>query len=354
MTALAPRPRLLDATPSALLDAAIDGDERAWELLCEQHLPGVRAVASARLRNPHTAEDVVQETLLRAWSRLHQVRDAERLGAWLKAIAANVAVDHVRRERATTPLDAVPDTVSDEPAHDDVVVAREEAAALHERLATLRDRDRLALWQRDGLGIPVADVASELGMTPGSVRVLLTRARKRVRDGYGVLAAPALVVLARVRARWAGLGDAVPVALAVPAVVVVATAMVVRPPATPTPVAPVTAVDAAPDLLDTRPASTPVRAPGPAPAPAPAPVPESTVEGGRAPASSPAPRPDRTVGVAGARAGFHDQAPTDDDEDVTSPPAPAGPVEGIDVFLEETGLGGALQGDGDSSCALCG
>lgn len=348
MTALAPRPRLADASVAVLLDAAVDGDERAWETLCERHLAEVRAVAGARLRDRHAAEDVVQETMLRAWTRLHQVDDPHRLGAWMKAIAANVAVDHVRRQRATAPLEAARHTAAPLPSHDDVVVEREEAAVLHARLAELREQDRQALWQRDGLGVPVTELAEDLGMTPGSVRVLLSRARTRVRDAYGAAVAPVLPLLDRVRSRWAGLGDALPMALAAPAVVVAVVATVGVPAPTVqaprSPLVPAATVEAAPEpdpeppaIAATAPSVTPVRATEPASEPTPtgaAPVADEEVEA----------RP--IVRVGGTSAGFRDEAPAADEDE--SADTPTGPVEGLDLYLEETGLGGLEQ-----ACGLC-
>lgn len=356
MTALAPRPRTATASAAALLDAAIDGDEGAWTALCDRHLAEVRAVAHARLRDAHAVDDVVQETMLRAWTRLHQVRDPQRLGAWLKTVAANVAIDHVRRQRSTAPLEAAAHTPSDEPAHDELLVAAEEASQLHARLAELRDKDREALWQRDGLGTSVGELADQLDMTRGSVRVLLTRARKQLRDSYGALVAPLLGLVERIRTRAAGLGDAVPVALAAPAVVVAVVATTVgttAPPEQPSQVTPASSVRSAP--LPAAAISTPV---------APTTAEDSTAAEPVAPVTTPspaaadpvapeqsAPRSAPVAPVADGGVVASDDAPTDDDKDadVTSD---AGPVNGVEVYLEETGL---LGNDQEQAClALCG
>lgn len=342
MTALAPRPNTGSTTAAGLVDAAIDGDARAWEAICRDHTAGVRAVAMARLRDQHAAEDVVQETFLRAWTRLHQVDDAARLGAWLKAIAANVAVDHVRGQRPTAPLDAARMTVAPGRTHDEHVVAREEAAVLHQHLGELREVDRRALWQRDAHGVPVRELADELGMTTGSVRVLLTRARKRVRDGYGLVAIPVTGFLERVRSRTAGLGDAVPLAIAAP-VLVVAVAAGVALPNTPggadTPpsvtVDPAPAVTAAPNevVADPAPEPTPSTAVTTAPA-----VPSSTPSPS---AESPAPEPTfdgPAVDLGREEAGFTDEPPTDDDVDASGE-TDVGPLRGLEVFFEDSGVG---------------
>lgn len=207
MTALAPRPAAPTGAgePAALLRAALDGDQRAWELLVAPHLGSLRAVASRRVRDPHDVDDVVQEVLLRAWSRLDQLEDATRVGPWMKAIAARVAVDRLRGGNRRAALGAlVAGTAATErtPAEPlEVVVRSETAAELHDRLAQLSDRDREALWRRDALGESVDDVAAAYDLTNGSARVMLARARTRLRAGYGALAAPLLGLTSRWRDR---------------------------------------------------------------------------------------------------------------------------------------------------------
>ncbi len=339
MTALAPRPGTTSTTTEGLVEAAVDGDERAWREICDVHLPRVRGVALARLRDPHAADDVVQETFLRAWTRLHQVEDARRLGAWLQAIAANVAVDHVRRVRTTAPLDAAAATPAPGRSHDEHVVALEEAAVLHARLDELREVDARALWRRDAHGVPVGELADELGMTVGAVRVLLHRARRRLRDGYGLVAVPLAGFAARLRGRTAGLGDAVPVALAAPVLVVAVVAGVSLPGG---------GTEAGPDVT-TRARTTPAAASS-STVPDGEPVaarPTSATDASttapssgrsRAAASAPAPSRAPQVDLGAGSAGFDDEAPTDDEADVESD-AGFGPVEGLELYLEGTGVG---------------
>ncbi len=350
MTALAPRPGAGPrGTVEGLVAAAVDGDERAWDVICSVHRPRVRSVALARLRDPHAAEDVVQETFLRAWTRLHQVEDAHRLGAWLQTIAANIAVDHVRRRRVTAPLAAAAGTPAPGRSHDEHVVAQEEAAVLHARLAELRDVDRHALWQRDGHGVPVGELADELGMTSGAVRVLLHRARRRVREGYGLVTVPLAGLATRVRGRTAGLGDAVPAALAAP-VLVVAVVVGVTAPAGGGAPPPGTSTTVAPTSAGAPTSTTP---PGPAPAdaavPAAAPRDAAPVTTPAVAPGAPAPSPTRAprVDLGNESAGFADDAPTDDRADVESGTA-VGPVDGLELYLEESGVGELGQ-----DCLLC-
>ena len=282
----------------------------------------------------------MQETFLRAWTRLHQVDDAARLGAWLKAIAANVAVDHVRGRRRTAPLDAALRTIAPGPTHDEHVVAKEEAAVLHEHLDELREVDRRALWQRDAHGVPVGELAAELGMTAGSVRVLLTRARKRVRDGYGLVAVPLTGLLERIRSRTAGLGDALPVAVAAPVVVVAVVAGVALPDARGVDGPRSVAVEPAPEV-PMRPVGVvadQAGLPSPAPAsPSPTAARVAPSEPTRTTAPSPAPA-DPAVDLGEEEAGFTDAPPTDDEVDA-APDAPVGPLDGLEVYLEDSGIG---------------
>lgn len=188
--------------PATLLAAARAGDATARERLVTIHLDTVRAVCGKRLRSPHDVADATQETFARALSSLDQVRDPESLDAWLRAIAARVCADQGRqRLRSVAVADPLGDTACADPGPSELLLADEEAARLHATLATLGTRDRQALWLRDAIGLPVAHVAADLGVTEGSARVLLARARERLRLAYDGVAGVAAVCLLRVRGR---------------------------------------------------------------------------------------------------------------------------------------------------------
>ncbi len=226
-----------------LLAAARRGDAAARSRLVDRHHATVRAVCASRLRSPHDVADAVQDTFERALCRLDQVADPGAVDAWLRAIAVRVCVDHVRRSsRVVCLADPVGETASIDLAPAEVVVVDETRALVLDRLRQLGERDRRALWLRDALGVPVADVASDLGLTEGSTRVLLTRARHRLRASYQGVAAWVAASWSWLRRRT-GL-DAVPgevgasvlahVALAV-AVVAVGVGTVARPSEPPSP-----------------------------------------------------------------------------------------------------------------------
>lgn len=206
--------RSVDFLPSdtELVLAARAGDEGARRDLFSRHVDTVRAVCASRLDSAHDVADAVQETIVRALSRLQQLDDPSRVDAWLRAIAARVCVDQGRqRARVVYLADPAADRTSVDPDPIDVLVAAEDAARVRQQLGQLRERDRRALWMRDAIGLSIAELAGDLGLTEGSVRVLLTRARKRLRETYHGVGGLILVSGARLRQRLAALGDLTPV-----------------------------------------------------------------------------------------------------------------------------------------------
>jgi len=126
------------------------------------------------------ADDLVQETLLRALDRGAQLNDAQRLKAWLCAILANCLKDHFRRARPLEPLD------EDMPAHG----ATPEAASASSQLAARvrAEIERLPLGQRQAVtlvdleGFSYAEVGEILEVPIGTVMSRLCRAREALRE----------------------------------------------------------------------------------------------------------------------------------------------------------------------------
>jgi RNA polymerase sigma-70 factor (ECF subfamily) len=182
-----------NVTDEVLVASASAGDTAAFNALLERYGSMIRSVCRRRLRNEHDVEDAVQETLARAMAALPTLRDGRCVGGWLRTIASRCAIDQCRRNPIL--IDEFDDIVDQGVLTEDRAVLADEAHELHVHLAGLSDRDRGALWLRDAEGLPVADVARFLGVTEGSARVALTRARHKLRAAYGNLVLAPLFAL---------------------------------------------------------------------------------------------------------------------------------------------------------------
>src|SRR5262245_1989423 len=108
--------RMEDEPPSdaALAEQARAGDRAAFERLHERFARTVHGLLLAHVA-PHDADDLLQEVFLSAWRRLESLREVERVGPWLLAIARNAALGVARRAR-TPELIAEPERLASAPA----------------------------------------------------------------------------------------------------------------------------------------------------------------------------------------------------------------------------------------------
>jgi uncharacterized protein len=167
-----------ERTDSELVAAVRAGDRAAFGVLLDRHDRAVRTVVR-RLLGESEAEDVAQEAFLQAYLGLERLRDPSRFGAWLSAIAVNLAKMRLRERRALVPLGEVPDR---DGGADSAELAEQMASALE----TLPRHEREAvLLSYAGLTSP--EVAALVGERPGTVRVRLHRARARLRARLGTL-----------------------------------------------------------------------------------------------------------------------------------------------------------------------
>jgi RNA polymerase sigma factor (sigma-70 family) len=180
----------LAAPTDTLFARARSGDREALDDLLRAHRDSITAVCRRRLRSRVDADDAVQETMLRAMGALGAVRDETRLRSYLCRIAERVCLDMMRAGARPMPIaETHPQAVhaADEP--ESLTIRREEAELVRRTLRALSERQAEALWLRDAMGEPVPAVAEHLGMTEGSTRVLLSRARRRMRDDWSKVAA---------------------------------------------------------------------------------------------------------------------------------------------------------------------
>lgn len=175
---------------SDLVAATLDGNPAAFGVLATRHRSRTRAVAARVLGDPHEAEDVTQDALLHAYLGLGALRDPGRFGAWLAAIARNLARMRARR-REPRPEAAAPDA-GEAPSAERVAEGRAAIRLVDEAIRELPPAERDAVLACSVLGSSCEEAAVLLGRSPGAVRVSLHRARTRLRERIGEVA-PATV-----------------------------------------------------------------------------------------------------------------------------------------------------------------
>lgn len=167
-----------------LLAAAQAGDERAFRRLVDPYRHALEVHCYRMLGSAQDAEDLAQETLLRAWRALERFEPRVQLQTWLYRIATNACLDEIeRRPRRPEPIDPFPDRRADEAASPTYDPAARYAIREGMELALLRaiqelpGRQRAVLIFRDVLGWSAPEVAQLLDSTVASVNSALQRAR---------------------------------------------------------------------------------------------------------------------------------------------------------------------------------
>ncbi|MCB1759514.1 MAG: sigma-70 family RNA polymerase sigma factor [Gammaproteobacteria bacterium] len=126
------------------------------------------------------AEDLVQETLARALSKVDNLHDEQRLQVWLTRILANLHRDHYRRTRPESSLEGDALTAEDDPEY---AACRSQLIALTRQAVALLGQDqRQVLTLVDIAQFSYADTATILGLPVGTVMSRLSRARRRMRE----------------------------------------------------------------------------------------------------------------------------------------------------------------------------
>ena len=170
----------MDASEREQYRAAIHGDREAFEMIIRTHSRTLFAIAYGILQNREEAEDVVQDSLVKAWKMRWRVRDPEKFPAWLGMIARHRAHDVFRRRRPVLFTDEVIERAETE-VPDTAMMDQQ----LDSALATLPELHRTALALRYFEEMDYRTMETTLGLTNGALRGILGRAlaslRKRLR-----------------------------------------------------------------------------------------------------------------------------------------------------------------------------
>jgi RNA polymerase sigma-70 factor (ECF subfamily) len=171
-----------DMVSRELLEACRRGEPGAFEELVERTNRQVYTLAYRLVGDRHEAEDVAQEAYLRAYRSLRGFRGDARFETWLYRIVSNAAMSQLRRRgRFGDLLGDNQDVVSLQPAARQIEETVEEDE-IKTALQALPLGQRTAVVLKDVYGFSCQEIADEIGVSEGAVKVRLHRARRRLKE----------------------------------------------------------------------------------------------------------------------------------------------------------------------------
>ena len=171
----------------SLVSRSITGDRPAFAQIVSRYQSLVCSVAYSATGSVTRSEDLAQETFLTAWRQLAELREPERLRAWLCGIARNLAFNRIRSEghepaSDALPIDVVAEAPAPEPAIEENAIREEEQAILWRSIGRIPAtyREPLVLFYREHQSVEA--VARSLELSEDTVRQRLSRGRKLLHE----------------------------------------------------------------------------------------------------------------------------------------------------------------------------
>ena len=174
---------LARTSEAVLVRAAQAGDRAAFAELVQRRQGWLRALLRQMCGDAAEADDLAQETFLRAWRRLSQLRDANAFSGWLRSMAVRLFVDSRRRLMLEVDeMEALDDNASADPTPDHAVGARID---LERALAVLAPRERLCIVLNLAEGLSHAEIGQITELPLGTVKSHIARGLQKVRRTFG-------------------------------------------------------------------------------------------------------------------------------------------------------------------------
>lgn len=166
------------ADESELIARTLSGDQAAYGDIIDRYKHAMYRGAYRIVRDEDIAEDIAQESFIKAYAKLASYDTSKKFSTWLFKIVTNTALDYLRRSKSTAPLseDLTARIVSVEPSPQ----TRAEYAELHEAVARLRPRYRAVISLHYWQGLKIDEVAYIMNKPQGTVKGWLHRAKREL------------------------------------------------------------------------------------------------------------------------------------------------------------------------------
>lgn len=189
------RPPLAAATDQEIVARARAGEEAAYRELIRRYERPIFSLLFRMVRDRELAEDLAQETFVKALNAIESYRPEFKFSSWIFKIANNAAIDHLRRrELDTLSLDGSPHAETPEAIEAtalqigdrqetplDAVESRELGGAIEAAIARLRPEYRSCILLRHVEGRAYEEIAEILSLPLGTVKTYIHRARNELR-----------------------------------------------------------------------------------------------------------------------------------------------------------------------------
>lgn len=179
---------MVEETDEALIRSALQGDQRAYKLLLERHRHAIFHIAYKIVRNSEEAADLVQETFMKAFGSLASYRFEYRFSTWLYRIAANSAIDYLRKRKIEAlsldrPVETKDGTMemqlpdwTHNPEFD--FSRKQRRVSIDEAIDSLPDKYREVIVYRHKEDKSYEEIARILDIPVGTVKARIFRARE--------------------------------------------------------------------------------------------------------------------------------------------------------------------------------
>jgi RNA polymerase sigma-70 factor (ECF subfamily) len=177
-----------------LIRLCLAGDKSAFDGLISRHYRGIHNMIYRMLGNTEDAADLTQETFLRAYTRLETFQLGRSFTAWIRRIAANLCIDHIRGrgepaasldERLEAGIEQADESPGGSPEKRMEVM--EDSRRVLAAVQKLPPKQRAVLIMRHIEGMTLDEIAAALRWPLGTVKVNLFRGRQAVREMVGDL-----------------------------------------------------------------------------------------------------------------------------------------------------------------------
>ena len=163
-----------------LVELAKKGDKLAFGQLIDKYWEVLSVIVYTKVQNYADTEDILQESFLKAYRKLHTLRDNRKFAPWLYGIAATTTIDWLRREKrqAFLPLEEVQEA----PYWDSQNLQLDNREALLEVMKRLPEKYHIVIVLRYFKNMSYKEIAEHLGEPEGTISNRLHRANKLLRE----------------------------------------------------------------------------------------------------------------------------------------------------------------------------